>query len=488
MILFIGMCINPITLKNGQRVPCGKCAECNKQYQNSWALRMAEESEDWLHTHFFTLTYDEEHCPKVDVYPYYCDYYNEDGGISGMWFNSPEEYEYACSESRYIFSGPLYCVKDEISEYLNKLPVNIYNTINYYEKPYLQYLNPDWQDGEVRSVPSQRPHDLVKLINSLRKYLERKDKGKIKYFACSEYGETTLRCHYHLLVFTNEPWEVVFPAVKRYWKCGYVDENSHEITQTYNGKYADTTAAYLYVSKYVSKPEFMVNPYEKCGYVSSCSRYMSKGIGRTYRQDLRKKFDRKFADKFAPAERLRNVLYDMETGKSYNQIRTENSMKLEDVRSDLVDYYDANVTKINSLNISLLDEFFQSLNYLCKSKDKYLTYNCPRYWKDSIKPTYKVKEKLFVYDKEEISEIEKTLTRVDSLCVWYKAYQAYVQLRNIRRAFNELQAGGKIDDSTPRKDVIRAIREKLSYVDEDRYRKAMVSAYKPYTKACGRLR
>lgn len=77
------MCYNPITIKTPsgyQKVPCGHCLECLRQYQNSWSNRMYEE----IKAHngkavFFTLTYNDESVPKnylVDgnIYRSYSDY------------------------------------------------------------------------------------------------------------------------------------------------------------------------------------------------------------------------------------------------------------------------------------------------------------------------------------------------------------------------------------------------------------------------------
>ena len=71
------MCLNPVTIyvnnkydAQGTRnvqVPCGKCVECKKRYQNSWYVRFYEECKNWPHFIFFTLTY------SNDNVPYYVD-------------------------------------------------------------------------------------------------------------------------------------------------------------------------------------------------------------------------------------------------------------------------------------------------------------------------------------------------------------------------------------------------------------------------------
>lgn len=67
------MCLNPIVIKTvdafnlpvNQSVPCGKCIECFKDRQNSWKIRLQEESRDHKYVYFFTLTYSDDHVPFV---------------------------------------------------------------------------------------------------------------------------------------------------------------------------------------------------------------------------------------------------------------------------------------------------------------------------------------------------------------------------------------------------------------------------------------
>lgn len=64
------MCYRPITIKNPadgtyMQVPCGKCLDCLRKYQNSFAIRMQEEFKAKGYKGvFFTLTYDDKHVPK----------------------------------------------------------------------------------------------------------------------------------------------------------------------------------------------------------------------------------------------------------------------------------------------------------------------------------------------------------------------------------------------------------------------------------------
>lgn len=68
------MCVTPISFKSVDNygmtctmcVPCGKCPECLKDRQNSWKLRLMEESKNYAYLYFFTLTYNDESLPVTD--------------------------------------------------------------------------------------------------------------------------------------------------------------------------------------------------------------------------------------------------------------------------------------------------------------------------------------------------------------------------------------------------------------------------------------
>lgn len=65
------MCLFPVTLKSKDAfgfdtnvtVPCGKCLECVKDYQNAWKIRLTEEAKVHKHVYFFTLTYNDDSVP-----------------------------------------------------------------------------------------------------------------------------------------------------------------------------------------------------------------------------------------------------------------------------------------------------------------------------------------------------------------------------------------------------------------------------------------
>lgn len=68
-------CLNPVLLNVGPvnafyrlPVPCGKCLNCLSNRRSEWSLRMSLEQSYSDYTAFCTMTYDDEHCPRDELY------------------------------------------------------------------------------------------------------------------------------------------------------------------------------------------------------------------------------------------------------------------------------------------------------------------------------------------------------------------------------------------------------------------------------------
>lgn len=57
-------CFHPVTLKNGQTVPCGSCIGCRINKTSQWTFRLLLEQKNWDKASFITLTYDDDHLPS----------------------------------------------------------------------------------------------------------------------------------------------------------------------------------------------------------------------------------------------------------------------------------------------------------------------------------------------------------------------------------------------------------------------------------------
>lgn len=127
-------------------VPCGKCIACRITERNKWTSRLLEVFNESKNCYFITLTYDDAHCmllPKV----------KEDTPIED------------CYPSLH---------REHLEQFVRKLKV-----------------------------------DTNKIANQLLKqkgvsYKERrKYRHPFKYFAVGDYGEQTVRPHYHIVIFNS---------------------------------------------------------------------------------------------------------------------------------------------------------------------------------------------------------------------------------------------------------------------------------------------
>lgn len=66
-------CVNKILISRQPplppvKVPCGQCIACRLNRASSWAVRLMHEKRTSADSYFLTLTYDEEHLPRVGEY------------------------------------------------------------------------------------------------------------------------------------------------------------------------------------------------------------------------------------------------------------------------------------------------------------------------------------------------------------------------------------------------------------------------------------
>ena len=111
-------------------------------------------------------------------------------------------------------------------------------------------------DNDGTWTGSLYPDDITKFVNSLRKYFERKGHTGIKYFYAGEYGETTGRPHYHMILM-NCPLDI-----NQFYDC-HIDEHykthwkSHEIEKYWDKGMIDIGevefASAAYVARYCMK-------------------------------------------------------------------------------------------------------------------------------------------------------------------------------------------------------------------------------------------
>ena len=455
------MCINPIKI-NGKQFPCGKCVECSKAYQNSLAIRCTEEAKDWKHTYMITLTYDDEHLPTKRVNPYmvrYCD----EGEVKTTYFSSLETAKSFVKRHDIILDAPIINVFEEVSSYLNEI-----------NNP---KANAPYQSQELLSgkraikFPTQRKGDFQRFMKSLRKSLEREGRGeRVKYLFSSEYGDNTWRPHYHAILFTNLPFEIVKPLVDHYWNMGFIE--CHEVSEIYRGVHVDKQAAFMYASKYIVKPDFLQNPLERLGIVDPCFRAWSKGLGKSYRKVFKSK-----ADKII--EKIADVASDTNSISYYNPDSAKVRSFEFNEHFDLTTLFNKQIRSINGVSVDMLDELVQCCSYTTLFKQKVLNFSLPRYFKDAVKPKIKVIKEEIDYETGEV--YEKILERIDCGVGWYSAFKSWVELRHIQQVYRDLCTKGEITAEDTYGTSLFKVRQALSVVDSDRIRESYKKAYKSHT-------
>lgn len=126
-----------VTDERYRLIPCGKCTECRLAYSREWANRCVLESLQHSSNWFITLTYNPVEIPTLRL------------------------------DTGEIYRGGIQEV----------------------------------QDGKVLVANTLFHDDVQKFLKRLRRTLEYNNEPEIRYYMCGEYGSTTQRPHYHIIIF-----------------------------------------------------------------------------------------------------------------------------------------------------------------------------------------------------------------------------------------------------------------------------------------------
>ena len=165
----ISTCFNPVRVKvNGhvRYVPCGKCDACRINHGFEWSKRLEDECKCWPYSAFITLTYDDKHVPRFELTKdnFLVNFKTQEiidcSSISGSFLKS----RLYIKRRKSLFA----CSKHDIQ--------NFFKLLRYFIS--------------VLHLTSKDDH-----LNHSFRY------DQIRYFCVSEYGETTLRPHYHIILW-----------------------------------------------------------------------------------------------------------------------------------------------------------------------------------------------------------------------------------------------------------------------------------------------
>lgn len=227
----------PVTLRDGRvvYVPCGKCEECLEHKQKEFCVRSYRAAVYYGSLHLITLSYDDETIPVVG---------------STCVFDGDD----CITHSR-----PVYLDGDLRNYFIEKAPLGQYfdskGRIHEYRKPfYAQCIKEFGEDVRMFMSYSIRKGDVQSMIKKFRIQYERKF-GRLpewKYVIIPEYGSTTARPHYHMLVFglSTRLCRVLCLC----WKKGFTQVKKVKLVNDDGSDgFAKVSA---YVSKYVTKGDF----------------------------------------------------------------------------------------------------------------------------------------------------------------------------------------------------------------------------------------
>ena len=207
------------------KVPCGKCVGCRLDYSRSWADRCVLEGKSYEFNWFVTLTYDDDHIITKD-------------------------------RSLLSSKGTLTLYPKDLQDFLKRLRFH-------WEKDH----------GWSKIVSDQDPD---RVINA-----------GIRFYAAGEYGSTTFRPHYHILLFNTPIYDLVPFFVNQQGDTVYTSDeiqsiwgNGHVTIGEMNWQTAAYTARYVMKKQ---KGKGAAEHYEAAGIYPEFVRMSRKpGIGRFY--------------------------------------------------------------------------------------------------------------------------------------------------------------------------------------------------------------
>lgn len=193
-------------------------------------LRVQAENKEHLYCKFITLTYDNNHIPR-------------------MYISRNDDYMYSRCGHRYTLVDSDY---GNVLGYMDSL--SDYKTL--------------CRKTESQDLPFLRKYDLQLFFKRLRKYFTDYGRkynipiGKIRYFACGEYGPKRFRPHYHIILWTScdEINMEIGKAVSSCWTLGRVaTETPFQDVSQYVAKYVNGSCPLPSIFKWFETKPFSVH-------------------------------------------------------------------------------------------------------------------------------------------------------------------------------------------------------------------------------------
>ena len=347
------MCTRPIILKRklatgqivNQKVPCGKCTECVKQYQNQWYLRFAAECKGYPTVIFFTLTYNEDSVLRFK---------DEEDGTIVRSVNKKDVQNWIKRARRsyeYKFGTDLDMKYYITSEYGPKTHRPHYHGLFMSKVPYVQFgpIFKDWQDRYGFVNYSQAINE-----GAVSRYVS-------KYCAKGKYENPY--CTKLIKDLTPEDCPQLRENLESKMRKKYSYKNYvSDVCIPNRIPCRDRKRKYLlFIKRKVNGAVAKyIETHKGLGNISKTFHLISKGIGNAERELIRTRFQNELTQKWPDTKR-----YSNEDGKSFLGYSTE-----------FLDWY------ISQRKITMYG-----------FGDKAYNYNMPRSWRDYKECTLINKEK-----------------------------------------------------------------------------------------------
>lgn len=193
-------------------VPCGKCPSCQRLKSRQWIERLNVERKCWRYALFFTLTYSNDCVPRLEKKGNFLVDLNHEHTAKGK-------------------PSPCICIDD----YLKGTNVDVQRNFNLIQSNNVRYLSV----YDVQCFVKRYRKNLKNAI--IKNYKDAKENDyQVRYYIIGEYGPTTLRPHYHgLLFFSSEKQAACCQSVlSKSWQLGITDTSFvAESNATYLAKY-----------------------------------------------------------------------------------------------------------------------------------------------------------------------------------------------------------------------------------------------------------
>lgn len=213
--MYISNCLKPNFITNPHTgdsyfVPCGKCESCLNNRSLTWQLRLTQEIRMYKYLFFITLTYDDDHIHVLNR------------SLDNRFFIGNDNdvvipYEDVC-EGYFTFGRSKKITNKEYLDSLPFVPILQKKDVSAFMKRLRQHIHYDFITNNIE------------------------ENEKVRFFACGEYGETTYRPHYHILLwfYSERIAKKLLEYLSKSWDKGNI------VAKTSNANVAQ------YVTKYVN--------------------------------------------------------------------------------------------------------------------------------------------------------------------------------------------------------------------------------------------